>query len=483
MSQKLYHKLIEYKDEKYYPFHMPGHKRNINKMEKIAGEVSPYQYDITEIEGFDDLHNPSEIIAEMMEEASKFYGSGSSYFLVNGSTCGILAAVSAVMAGDNSPRRIVLARNSHKSAYNAVMLQNADIKYVYPSIIGKYDIQGGVNPKDIEDILSTDKDVSAVFITSPTYEGIVSDIKEIAHIAHKYEVPLIVDEAHGAHFSMHKDFPESALLLGADIVIQSLHKTLPSLTQTAILHISKTSLVNKEEIQRYLSIYQSSSPSYVLMASIDICINEIMNEGDKIFSEWKSKLKKFHDRCKRFSNIEILDKEIVGNYSVKDFDISKLVIISKNKSYTGFDLYKKLLYDYKIQLEMATPYYAIAMTSIMDEDEGFERLYKALEEIDKEINLYNNKVYEELIEIDKAIVCMKIKDAIYSEKKNLLLEDAIGRISSEFIYLYPPGIPIVAPGESITKEIIDTIISYKNLGLNVVGLKDKKCDRIDVVKI
>ncbi len=482
MSPKLYQKLIKYKDEDYYPFHMPGHKRNMNKMQKILGNISAYEYDITEIEGFDDFHNTSGVIADILKEVSDFYGSNSSYFLVNGSTCGILAAISAVLGNNiTTDKKIVLARNSHKSAYNAVMLENADVRYVYPDIIEGYNIQGGINPKEVEEILKKETNVSAVFITSPTYEGIVSDIKMISEIAHKYKVPLIVDEAHGAHFGMYKDFPESALSKGADIVIQSLHKTLPSLTQTAILHISKGSLVEKREIERYLSVYQSSSPSYVLLSSMDVCLSEIISKGDRLFEDWKNKIYKFQCQCKNLTNVEVLNKEIVGNHNILDFDISKLVIIPKSKSISGFELLKKLLYDYKIQVEMATADYIIAMTSIMDENEGFERLFKALKEIDDVMDMTENADEIEPMNIEKTTALMKIKEAIYSKGQLYSLEEVEGKISKEFIFLYPPGVPIVVPGEIITKKVLETIINYKKIGLNVVGLKGKYCDKIEAI--
>ena len=480
-NDKLYLKLIEYKDSDIYPFHMPGHKRNLENETEGLENISPYKYDITEIDGFDNLHAPTSIIKDRMKEVSGFYGSRSSYFLVNGSTCGILSAISATC---NKKKTILMARNSHKAAYNGIFLNKLNATYVYPNIISDYGINGGIDASDIEGILNTEE-IGAVFITSPTYEGIVSDIKSISSVCHKFKVPLIVDEAHGAHFSMHNNFPVSSLKLGADIVIQSLHKTLPSLTQTAILHIGKESIINEKDIERYLGIYQSSSPSYVLLGSIDRCLDKLMNETFLPFEVLSNRINDFINKCSKLANIKILDKSIVKKNRVFDFDLSKIVIFPISNSYTGHNLYEKLLQEYHIQLEMSSLYYVIAMTSIMDTEEGFDRLYEALEKIDREIGLYdeaiNNKRKYIIQENKKAIVCNSIDKAIDLESDTKFLNESEGKASSDYIYLYPPGIPLVAPGEMFTREIIEYIDECVGNGLNVIGLIENNT-KVNVIK-
>ena len=241
-----------------YPFHMPGHKRNMKL------QVNPYAYDITEIDDFDNLHEAEGIIAQAQQRAAELFHAEKSFFLVNGSTCGILAAISAAVPKGG---RILMARNCHKAAYHAAYLRGLQISYVYP-VITQFGIQGSIRVEDVAAALQEDASIQAVVITSPTYDGILSDIASIAELAHSYNIPLIVDEAHGAHLGFYSYFPQAAIQLGADVVIQSLHKTLPSFTQTAILHMNK-GLVRQEDIIRFLSIYETSSPSYLFLAGID----------------------------------------------------------------------------------------------------------------------------------------------------------------------------------------------------------------------
>ena len=250
---ELYDKILEYTESDFYPFHMPGHKRNVLDVD------NPYFYDITEIDGFDNLHNPQGILKDKMDAAKEFYDSDKTFFLVNGSTCGIMAAISSVVKEKES---VLVARNCHKSVFSAIYINNLDVQYVLPDYIERYGIDGGISPSKVEMMLDKNPEIKAVIITSPTYEGVVSDVEKIAEIAHSRNVVLIVDEAHGAHFGMHKAFPKSALSQGADIVIQSLHKTLPALTQTAIMHV-KSRLVDIKKLEAMISVFETSSPSYV----------------------------------------------------------------------------------------------------------------------------------------------------------------------------------------------------------------------------
>ncbi|MCR5452322.1 MAG: aminotransferase class I/II-fold pyridoxal phosphate-dependent enzyme, partial [Lachnospiraceae bacterium] len=259
-NQDLYEKLTEYTNSSAYPFHMPGHKRN----EKYQ-MAEPVGMDITEITGFDNLHHPEEIIKKEQEFAARIHGAKESFFLVNGSTCGILAAVSAAVPKGG---RLLVCRNAHKSVYNAAYLRQLELSYLRQERT-KIGLETAVCPQEVERALAA-RETDAVLITSPTYEGMVADVEKIAHLVHEKGLPLIVDEAHGAHFGFHPFFPESALQKGADLVIQSVHKTLPSLTQTAILHVGKEAgrYIDLAKVRQFLSIYQTSSPSYVLMGSI-----------------------------------------------------------------------------------------------------------------------------------------------------------------------------------------------------------------------
>ena len=469
---KLEEKLEKYFNENYLPMHMPGHKRNI----KLLGEKLPYKIDITEIEGFDDLHHPKSIIKEIEEKAKKIYKSKKSFILVNGSTCGILAGIRSVV---NYGDKVLVARNSHKSVYNAIEVNCLNPIYVLPKI-DKYGINKNVEANDIEKILEKNKDIKLVIITSPTYEGVLSDIKAIVNIAHKYKVPVLVDEAHGAHLKFMENSNFEALNCGADIVIQSLHKTLPALTGTAILHI-KGNLVKEEDVRRELSIFETSSPSYILISSIDECLDFIERNGKKLFLDYQENLKYFYNEAKTLKKFKVLGNELLSNNNKKNieeiekklYDFGKIVVITKNTNITGKELSDILRKDYKIEVEMASTYYIIAMTSICDNKESFERLLNALKEIDlklKKVVEDNSASYE--IQLPKKE--MKINEALNSKK--FMLENyknLEGKISKEYIFAYPPGIPIITPGEVFDKNIINIIEKYMKANIELRSTFDK----------
>lgn len=471
----LYKRLMEYKDSDYYPFHMPGHKRNNLSLS------NPYSYDITEIDGFDNLHEPEGILRIAMDEASHLYGTKRTYFMVNGSSGGILAAIWSSVKRNG---KIIVARNSHKSVYNAIYLKGLKPVYICPEYVDGFGINGGIDPSEVEKALDENSDAQAVLITSPTYEGIVSDIKAIANIAHKRGIPLIVDEAHGAHFSMHEELPESAIIQGADIIIQSMHKTLPALTQTALLHVNGN-IVNCTDVEKCLKIFQTSSPSYVLMASMDECLNKLQAEGVPMFDSYIKRMKAIYGHCEMFTHLKVLNRKISGKHAVYDFDMSKMVISARGTGYTGKMLYRKLADEYHLQPEMAAGDYVIAMTSVMDSQEGLLRLFKALAEIDRDIRVYGTKGHPACVSeyrAGKPIVIKTISEAGECGRERVGLESAAGKVSAEYLYLYPPGIPLLAPGELITNDILGIIKQYKESGLDMHGPEDRTCCNINVLK-
>lgn len=358
MELSLFEQLEAYNKTDYYPFHMPGHKRN------AAIDYIPVGLDITEIEGFDNLHNPQSVLLKAQQRAAHLYGAEESYFLINGSTAGILSAISASVSVQG---RLLMARNSHKSAYHAAFLRGLEVVYLYPHIVEEYGILGGIDPKQLELAMNQNSHIQAVLITSPTYEGMVSNIKEIADIIHRNHAILIVDEAHGAHLGLAGNhFPQSALSGSADIVIQSLHKTLPSLTQTAILHV-QGQRVDRQRLRKYLQIYQSSSPSYVFMAGMDSCIRLIQKQGTQLFQAYEARLETFYQNIIDLQHLHVLSpEEIIGNANIQDMDCSKICIFTQNTTINGTWLYEHLFRRYHLQMEMAAGEYVLAMTSIMD---------------------------------------------------------------------------------------------------------------------
>ena len=473
----LQEKLEKYYKEDYLPMHMPGHKRNI----KLLGKKLPYKIDITEIDGFDDLHHASGIIKNIENKAKKIYGSKRSFLLVNGSTCGILAGIRSVV---NFGDKVLVARNSHKSVYNAIELNGLEPIYMLPKI-GKDGIDRNIDSKQVEEKLKENNDIKLVIITSPTYEGVISNVKAISDIAHKYNVPVLVDEAHGTHLKFMENIcDKEALKMGADIVVQSLHKTLPALTGTALLHI-RGNLVKEENVARELSIFETSSPSYVLMSSIEECLDIIESKGKELFKEYQNNLEYFYNETKKLKNLKILGNEILNKNNKagieKEFyDFGKIVIKTNETNIVGKELANILRNDYKIELEMSSINYALAMTSICDSKESFERLLHALKKIDESLEQKEKKFnnYDTILPRKEVSILEAIKNRNLEFKNYNELE---GRISKEYIWVYPPGIPLITPGEVISKELIKKIEEFINTNIEI-RTTFGKFPKIEVIK-
>ncbi len=371
MKKSLDQELKEYAAKDYYPFHMPGHKRT----DLSLGE--PSLIDITEIPGFDDLHHPTGLILEAEKQAAALWRAKRTFFLVNGSTVGILSAISAAI-----PRRekILIGENSHKSVKNACFLNEVQMETVAP-IQTRFGIRGQITTDAVEQAFAQNPHIKGVVITSPTYEGIVSDIASIARVVHRHGAVLIVDEAHGAHFGLHQDLPASAVTEGADLVIQSLHKTLPSLTQTAVLHIA-SDRIPEEKVQQYLDIFETSSPSYVLMAGMSRCIRLLTEQREQLFSGYLKALTVWEQSNRDLKNISVLHASDLSSEEAFGKDPGKLVIRSDLKEIDGYALAACLRDVYHLETERTEGQFVIGMTSIYDREEGFRRLTAALREID-----------------------------------------------------------------------------------------------------
>lgn len=478
-ENSLLDRLKSYGESDHYPFHMPGHKRK-----SIIPFPDLYSMDITEIDGFDNLHHAEGILKESMDQAAKIYGSDQTYYLVNGSTCGILSAICAcAKPGDG----ILMARNCHKSAFHGVILQNLMPFYVYPGYLKDFGIHGGIEAEDVELALKENPNIKAVLIVSPTYEGVVSDVRAIADVAHRHHVPLIVDEAHGAHFPFAEhEFPKSAIACGADLVIQSLHKTLPSPTQTAILHVNR-GFVDTKKLERYLGMFQSSSPSYVFLAAMEQCIRYMDQIGREEMRKYADQLNAFYNRLNDLKVLKVLKRDICKEVSVYDWDMSKIVISTKGSGLSGADLSDILRKNYHLEMEMSAPEYMIGMTTLMDTKDGYRRLADALLEIDLQlvrhgrVRAKRELAYDQKQEMPKAKVIMGPADAMHAAGAECVLVESEGKVSQEFLYLYPPGIPILVPGEKITGEILERVTWYSEMGLSVQGLADPTVSSIITV--
>lgn len=448
---------------------MPGHKRA--PFDFLFGAQ---KLDITEIEGFDNLHDASGVLKTASERAAALYGVKYSRFLIDGSTCGILAGIRAVTnAGD----KILVARNCHKSVFNAIELCSLTPVYVRPTFFEEYGFYGSVLPGDVQAAFDQNPDIRLVVITSPTYEGVISDVQKIADICQAHGAILFVDEAHGAHLGLDRKFEKSARQLGADIVVNSLHKTLPSLTQTALLHVV-TDRVDIKAVDANLAMFESSSPSYVLMASIDGCVRFLAEDKNKSMNEWSNQLDVARKSLSRLRKLGLFEPK--KDSRVFAYDKSKLVILCSGASTSGVELKNVLRKAYDIELEMASVNYCIAMTGLGDKEDSFSKLIDALFSLDDSLANRNGLVRQNSLKIaQKALEPYQIKGL---SVEMVDFDKSVGRICAENVWAYPPGAPIIVKGERIDFEFVKhATLEYEN-GVNVTSEMGTFPNGIIVVK-
>ncbi len=447
------------------PFHMPGHKRQ--DFDHLLGAS---KLDYTEIEGTDNLHDARGILKDAMEHAADVFSVRATRFLVDGSTCGILAGIRAASKRGDA---ILVARNCHKSVYNAIELLGLVPEYIMPECIGEFGLYGSVEPSKVESLLEK-TGAKLVVITSPTYEGVISDVKTIADVCHKHGAILFVDEAHGAHLGF-DGFEDSARTLGADIVVNSLHKTLPSLTQTALLHVC-SKRVDIKRLDESLAMFETSSPSYVLMASIDGCVRYAENG----LENWAKNVDDLRAAFADLKYIKLFDK----NDRVFAYDKSKLVFLLSTCNLSGIEFANILREKYGIELEMASLDYAIAMTGAGDTADMYAALKKAVKAIDSSVSVGHKKQ----LNIEMSILSELPKKAFnpcemdslsveYANTKNI-----IGRVSAENIWAYPPGAPVVVKGEIVDENRLAYLNSLLDAGVSVSSSRKNFPENLAVVK-
>ena len=425
-----------------YPFHMPGHKRN----PAFAFCEHPVSLDTTEVTGADDLHDPHGMLAETMALAARLTGSRQSYLLINGSTAGLLAGITAAThRGDT----VLVARNCHRSVAHALALAGVNPIWLSPTwnaALGTYE---QLSPETVRQALLAHPEATLTVMTSPTYEGVVSEIGAIAETVHAAGGTLLVDEAHGAHFGYSPLFPKSAVTLGADIVVQSLHKTLPSPTQTALLHVC-SDRVDSDRVQRQLSIFQTSSPSYLLMAGIDTCLRLLEAHGTELFAAYEQRLTLF----RRTAAPWLLPA---------NGDPGKLILPCEN----GAQLARDLREQFGLETEMHGAHHVLAMTSVADTDEGFERLATAL------AALRPTPSADSIACPPLPTVAVSPATAYNSESERVPLAEAAGRVAAEELYCYPPGIPLTVAGERLTDELVCYIAKQQAAGVHIRGAENE----------
>ena len=464
--------LIRYAREKNIAFHMPGHKNNINDFYELK-LIQEYLYkiDCTEVPGLDNLHMPEEIISDGQKMAAQAYNACSSYFLVNGSTAGIY---SMIMGLTRPKDKIIVQRNCHRSVFTACLLGELDAVYVNPVILKNFNIPVSMDFNEIKRVIDENTDAKALVLTYPTYYGTCCDLERITQYAHQRNMLVLVDQAHGAHLAFSDRLPKDALACGADAAVVSLHKSTPAMTQCALLNTNYT--VDTSEIEFMLRVFQTTSPSYVLMASIDAARFIMQKKGSELLLELVENISDLSLRLKQLCGYELLDSTSEGSGSIYAFDTTKILL---NSSIGGVELSKKLRRDYNIQVEMADINNVLLITSIGDNKNSFELLYKALGSINGQDILTHKAVDSLPMPGYKKVTDMR--QAYYSKKRIVKLESAAGLVSAEMAAPYPPGVPVILPGEMITDEIIDYLGIIKRAGIPVNGLSDSECSSIYVL--
>lgn len=465
MSAYILDKLLELQEKNAYPLHMPGHKRNLDFM--------PYDFrtmDITETGEVDNLHDPKEIIAESQNAMAELLGADKSFYLVNGGSSGTVASI---LGCCNPGDHILVATNCHKSIYHALVLSGVKPVYISPQMTEE-SLCGGISIRDM--FRAFDQyDIKAMIITSPTYEGFTCNIKVIADIVHKHNATLIVDECHGAHFVFSEAFPHSALSEGADVVVNSWHKTLPCLNQAAVLSV-KSQRVDMARIKEAVSMMNTTSPSYPILASIDYA-RHILTTDKNLFTSYIETITEARHELAHCKVLKLVNDSIKGENDIFDLDISKFTIMVRTEM-TGKELSDILLNKYNIQIEMAGPHHIIAMTSVADDPKGIKKFVKAIRDIDKKLERkYIDKLPLEIAPVREPQ--MTPRNVYYAEKEYVPIDKGEGRIPASIIMAYPPGIPIVSVGEVLTKGHIEQIETLQKLDVDVIGVDN---DEILVVK-
>jgi len=498
-QKNLLNELAVLADSDRYPFHMPGHKRNLQSLWESVGDgmaaeakavlAQAARLDITEIDDFDNLHAPEGILKEALQRAAALYGADETFYSVNGSTAGLLTAISAA-ASENS--RILMARNCHKAVYHALYLRRLTPVFLYPGVLGEISVADTLTPADVELALQENPDIKTVVLTSPTYDGICADVKMIAEVVHTHGAVLIVDAAHGAHFGFHPGFPESPVRQGADLTVVSLHKTLPAMTQTALLHV-KGERVDIKRLRMFSGMYQTSSPSYFFMAGMDSCIRLLEKKGPALWDSFFVFRREFLEKTKSLEKLQLLTAVLPEKsrnssrnvhaasdrlFGEKSMDAGKILIQTRKTDLTGQRLYDILLEKYHLQMEMAAGDYVTAIVTCCDSQEGWMRLAEALLEIDRSCQFAQRpqnmrRPYPVLKQ------AMRLQEALDGIQESCPLNEAEGRIAGTFVNLYPPGIPLAVPGERLSAEVIALIQAYAQEGLPLQGTE---CGCVTVIK-
>ena len=472
----IYEALVKLRKKRIVPFDVPGHKRGRGNPElvELLGEKC-VGIDVNSMKPLDNLGHPISIIRDAEELAADAFGSSHAFLMIGGTTSSVQTMIlSTCKAGD----KIILPRNVHKSAINALVLCGAIPIYIEMSVDPKIGIALGLENDRVTQAIKDHPDAKAILINNPTYYGICSDLKGLTEMAHEAGMMVLVDEAHGAHLHFTDKLPLSAMDAGADMAAVSMHKSGGSLTQSSILLIGEQ--MNPEYVRQIINLTQSTSASYLLMASLDISRRNLALRGKESFEKVIELSEYARREINAIGGYYAYSKELIDGVSVCDFDVTKLSVYTQGIGLTGIEVYDLLRDEYDIQIEFGDIGNILAYISIGDRIQDIERLVGALADIKR---LYSRDGKDLIAgEYIQPELVLSPQEAFYSERKSLTLDESIGQVCGEFVMCYPPGIPILAPGERITREIVDYIQFAKERGCSLQGTEDPEVNHINVIK-
>ena len=456
-------------------FDVPGHKggRGNRELTEFLGEET-MGLDVNSMKPLDNLNHPVSVIKDAHTLAAEAFGADEAFFIVNGTTAGVQAMI---MAACNTGEKLIMPRNVHRSAINALVVCGALPVYINPGINKELGIPLGMSLNEVKRAISENPDAKAILVNNPTYYGICSNLPEIVALAHSHNMLVLVDEAHGTHFYFHEDLPMSAMAAGADMAAVSMHKTGGSLTQSSILLVRDT--VNSDYVRQVVNLTQTTSASYLLLSSLDIARKNLALNGHAMFSKTIDYANYAREEINRLGGYYAFGNELVDGDMVFAFDYTKLSVHTRNIGLAGIEAYDLLRDDYGIQIEFGDIGNILAIISAGDRNVDIERLISALAEIKRLHEKDPAGLFDH--EYINPTIAMGPKDAFYSRKKPMPIRESAGEICGEFVMSYPPGIPILAPGERITADIINYILFAKEKGCFMTGTEDMTMENINVV--
>jgi arginine/lysine/ornithine decarboxylase len=469
--------LLSYVKQNNRVFHVPGHRQGAtipDEMLKLKDDI--FKYDLTELPGLDDLHNPEDAIAQAQYLASQLYECKKSYFMVNGTSGGLVALVLATCGpGD----KIIMPRNVHRSVLTALILSGANPIYVYPPVLSKFGFTTVPTSDQLNRCLGQHPDAKAVLMVHPTYYGVTGNLASVAEIVHQAGMPLLVDEAHGAHLRFYDQLPPDALQCGADAVVQSTHKVGGALTQASMLHIN-SHRIDRLRLEGCLKMLQTTSPSYILMASLDAARRQLAQDGYKLVKRSYDTANILRSKLKEIPEIEVLENHHVKKHQML-LDGTRLVINTRQLGITGYQMFK-LLSNAGVQVEMADYHNIVAVLGLNASLKDTEQLYKVFAKITSNKNINFGKISsDQELNPPEAIVAMTPREAWFAKALNIPLEQAAGKVCGDSISVYPPGIPAICPGELITRELLDYLMVVRENRLHIQTSGDETLKTIKIV--